>query len=1268
MDIWQVAYHLCGVTLLGKTEQEPLGALPLPVRLAVLQTAKAIAPEAIALEFEEKSFEYTSGTCCVLQSWKAKDAQLKTTLDDFRPYQRLDYPSVEAYFSRHNLLDQANGDEHYAERLFVEKVFVPILGLSSLSYLHPQVPFTGSDGKQRRIDFVIEGETKVALEVEGKTYHHPRLNTPEFANEKQRQKDLLLQGYAYYPITYSEIIHDKAKQALCKLLKLDHKQGELLPRQSINPGLPERADILQVEALLKGFQAHYQSYQKFVLNLLWRAKCADQTKLCIGALDPKLPLFAIALLDTIALLERVAELYGTPLVLPAIEFYTIGKVDAGYTHLLSTYLQGNDSASDKRVDAAHHQINFHKVDALPDRTFAYLAQPVHYEHHQLPAIDPSVAQFLAHVGAQPLCEAAIHRCDRHLLDYFARRYFRVAELKHEQVLLLQRALRQESGIGVLPTGFGKSIIFQLYALLALRTALVISPLTSLIRDQLYGLHKLGLQCTESITGGTPAGLKQVILENFLAHRYRLLYVSPERLQTKDFQTALAAAKENMPIGAIIIDEAHCVSEWGHDFRPAYLQIGKLGKNLEAITGRKPVMLGLTATASALVRQDIAALLGLDLASIVQLSTVDRPNLSLSVHTVEDLPNAKAVALKELIEQKIPDALNMPFAELLPRDQIAPYEHAGVVFAMYADPHGKTTLEEGVPSITLRLREQITFDKALVELHASKPPTSCPKCGSELYIKTDAPAKPCWCTHCNYKFDETEAVIPVNWQQQLVQRQDDFQANRFPLLAATKGYGMGIDKRNIRYVIHHALAGSLEGYYQEAGRAGRDGKQAHIALIYKPPTAHCYDKYLKNNQAPPCVAPRKTFQCPERLNSLCDAGRQAHFIVDNYKGKTTDIQRICDLYQSISKSKTFTVKNTDDGKILQNRQIDLYRLQQLGVIEDYSLKFQNLQQVTIEVKTATWQTETLAANLKHFLLKLGRSEAVAENEVAKLKAFTTQQPDGKDNKLLILEEAVKRLLEHVYEILPRMRYTMLGNLLRYAKSHERNECRRLTLRSTFDATTIPLDDYHCGFCDVCQADLKFGKTQAQIPPQDVQLETITQQLPLILDSFDVQHLPQIVQIIIGKAAVPGFYAKLSYTLEQDPTNLAALYLVGALACRQDYFAELGFAQLKFAYQEARRQGLSQAGLKLIYEEAHRVKPEEAFSWIDAKDGGFDTLEGLAFLTQEAEKIYGPRSAQHRNLHNLREVKRWRKLEKDAEQLAIAITRLKVRATRLAQPKG
>ena len=277
---------------------------------------------------------------------------------------------------------------------------------------------------------------------------------------------------------------------------------------------------------------------------LWQASQAGQTQLTLLDFEPDLPVLPLAVADTLSLIERVGEFYGCPLPLPEVRVLVLRpQAPEAYRQVLEKCALFNPAFPDAprtRLTLEEHEQLF-SLDGI-NHSFSTghgAGLPGAWTPNKLEKLS---GPFEGAVMASPVPKGAPVNVERQLLDFFARRFFAVPELRPEQAELIQRALRGKSGLGILPTGFGKSLVFQLYALLTPQTTLVISPLKALIRDQVYSMHRLGLSCVEAITGSDSSALKDRKLAEFRARKYRLLYISPERLQIKAFYEELRARR------------------------------------------------------------------------------------------------------------------------------------------------------------------------------------------------------------------------------------------------------------------------------------------------------------------------------------------------------------------------------------------------------------------------------------------------------------------------------------------------------------------------------------------------------------------------------------------------------------------------------------------------------------------------------------------------------------------------------------------------------
>ncbi|WP_238988271.1 DNA helicase RecQ [Filibacter tadaridae] len=325
-----------------------------------------------------------------------------------------------------------------------------------------------------------------------------------------------------------------------------------------------------------------------------------------------------------------------------------------------------------------------------------------------------------------------------LTSYFGYSTFRTGQEK-----VISGVLQGQDTLCVMPTGGGKSVCYQVPALVMEGTVLVISPLISLMKDQVDALHQAGIPAAY-INSSLSTEEYYETMERAVGGEYQLLYVAPERLDSQAFKNQL----RKMTIPMLAIDEAHCISQWGHDFRPSYRNIS----SIVSLFDEKPVVLALTATATPAVREDICLQLGISDANTV-MTGFERANLTFSVVKGQNR------------EKYIKDFVHKNEGE------------AGIIYA--------------------------ATRKAVDSVH-------------ELLLKNGVEAV------------KYHAGLPDIERQS---EQDRFLNDEATVMVATNAFGMGIDKSNIRYVIHYQMPKNMESYYQEAGRAGRDGLDSDCTILF-----------------------------------------------------------------------------------------------------------------------------------------------------------------------------------------------------------------------------------------------------------------------------------------------------------------------------------------------------------------------------------------------------------------------------------------------------
>ena len=324
-----------------------------------------------------------------------------------------------------------------------------------------------------------------------------------------------------------------------------------------------------------------------------------------------------------------------------------------------------------------------------------------------------------------------------------KKYFGYESFREGQQELITNILERHDVLGIMPTGAGKSICYQVPAVMLEGITLVISPLISLMKDQVGTLNEAGIRAAYLNSSLSYAQYRKA-LSLARGYTYKIIYVAPERLMSDEF---LSFAKE-MKISMVCVDEAHCVSQWGKDFRPHYLHIREFLKEMP----QRPIVSAFTATATTQVKEDILQLL--DMKDPYTITTgFDRKNLYFAV----EKPKDKYQALLHYVKQHTEDA--------------------GIVYCL-----SRKTVEE-----------------------------VCDRLCADGFAAT------------RYHAGLSDAERMNN--------QDDFIYDRKNIMVATNAFGMGIDKSNVRFVVHFNMPKNMESYYQEAGRAGRDGEQADCILLY-----------------------------------------------------------------------------------------------------------------------------------------------------------------------------------------------------------------------------------------------------------------------------------------------------------------------------------------------------------------------------------------------------------------------------------------------------
>lgn len=500
-----------------------------------------------------------------------------------------------------------------------------------------------------------------------------------------------------------------------------------------------------------------------------------------------------------------------------------------------------------------------------------------------------------------------------ILTFLLKYIFRFESFREGQFHALARTLNREDTIVLLPTGSGKSVIFQLLSLITPGTAFIVSPITSLIDDQVQNLEARGIDRVVGLTGKTKD--KRDIERRLATGQYIMCYVSPERFQIQSFINSVRNYAQDNLVSVVAIDEAHCVSEWGHDFRTSYLGLARNCRETCSTNGVVPPLLALTGTASTSVLVDMKNDLEITTpGSIIKPETFDRSELHYRVITTSS--NDKLSALDEVMSEWLPNDLEVPPDRL--------YTHtgdsntmSGIVFCQnvntsYGLMNSKRALEYGYPGVWDHLND--------------KYPKECSYyCGSK--------PKRLW------------RVSEAKWAKDKASQALRFKDNESSIMVATKAFGMGIDKPNVRWIIHFGMPSSLESYYQEVGRAARDKSDAYAYLILSDDYPELNDAILDPTESD--LQKLKQLEDTKEKYKGDDVSRCLHFHKQTFSGVDKELEVARRVFGMCCRNNYYDKRwhipfgnarddAVDDSKNTLERAI--YRLTLLGIFHSYTVEY------------------------------------------------------------------------------------------------------------------------------------------------------------------------------------------------------------------------------------------------------------------------------------------------------------------------------------------
>lgn len=575
-------------------------------------------------------------------------------------------------------------------------------------------------------------------------------------------------------------------------------------------------------------------------------------------------------------------------------------------------------------------------------------------------------------NAQPMKTDSPNRED---MRYFLQYLFRKEDFREGQWETIDRTLRGLDSIVLLPTGGGKSIAFQLSALLRPGCCVVVDPILSLIEDQIDNLNKVGIdRCFEN-SSQIPSHIRRI--QEKRLRDYLFVYVAPERLQMQDFRSALRELTVSMPVSEIAIDEAHCVSEWGHDFRTSYLRLSSNARNYCTSQGHvPPPVVALTGTASRMVLKNMQLDLEIqDFDAIITPKTFNREELDF-------------IAIQSSIDESIPSLKG--FIGMLPGkfgfsgnsffNTAGNNTHSVIVFT------STINTPKGTEAIAKELRGHLRIP---IETYSGSAPSG----------------------------------LTGGWNEMKKTAARRFKYNEIHMLVANKAYGMGVDKPNVRCTVHFGLPHSIEGFYQEAGRAGRDQSHALCGIVF----AVNADSHTLLDAATPfgdiaASVTRGSGKYVPRAEQD-DVLQALWFHNQSFKGIAEEQRRLTETVRAlgdVGRERSVTLPWDDETEAGVEK--SLYRLSVIGAISDYTKDYSAR---TFTVRLAKVDHQHIIDNLSEYI----------SNYQAPL-ANNTRNDLSKQTHQSIQDFAIgagAKLIEFVYDHVEKSRRRALFEMLQAAQA-------------------------------------------------------------------------------------------------------------------------------------------------------------------------------------------------------------------------------------------
>ena len=717
---------------------------------------------------------------------------------------------------------------------YLIQVFEPQRPLSSIVDI-PDKQFS----KDQRVDFALEipygdARTGFILEMDGRRYHS---NIFSRLNDERRDKMALQGGWDTYRI---EQLHN---MAFMNNWETDAASVKYLATLKANFGKKLSGSWLDTLQIVLAPLAIARVERMMVEAMMAGILRTDAEKWNIAIIERDVPCAAIAITDLKEKYEQICSLAGSDETFPPINLCIVSTEEFKNSplHLGNTITTHMPEAHfDLCMDISMFLRD--NIDALSlnvDADIVYLIRSSHYRKRERTVCTAENIQYPPLVQKDGTGSYVIIKEREEILTYFLRDIFRKPSFRPGQLPILSHALADKTTIGLLPTGGGKSLTYQLSCILQPGVSIIVDPLVSLMVDQVRGLREARIDACDCVNSGMDAKEKAKKLNMLQNGAVLFMLLSPERFMMENFRSSLLTMteKNHVYFSYGIIDEVHCVSEWGHDFRTSYLHLGRNMINFMHTKSQRPLsIIGLTATASFDVLADVERELTLggnltiDSETIVRPESDARPELTYRIVEVR----SNFDELREPSEQYVLKAKS----DWELKDVVATEKKNRMYSLIHEIPYDIALLNQNETTKTKiahisGFKSDCFFAPDSTQHYPNAGIIFCPHAHGTFGVEDNV-----WGTRTGISTE-----LRTNGQDLVIgtfvggdHPSGDmklFNQNEQNVMVATKAFGMGIDKPNIRYTIHVNHPSSIESYVQEAGRGGRDKKHAISYVLFDP---------------------------------------------------------------------------------------------------------------------------------------------------------------------------------------------------------------------------------------------------------------------------------------------------------------------------------------------------------------------------------------------------------------------------------------------------